>query len=132
MKLRVALLSLLKIYLIPLIGLLVITFFYAGCNEEDNSYNTPPPSSNPNTVSILYSSFNPGNKTVSVGTKVTWTNNDNIAHTVTSGTPGNPSGLFNSGNIAPGGTFEFTFSQAGEFNYFCNIHQSMTAKVTVQ
>jgi len=80
-----------------------------------------------NTVSIENFSFNPGEITVKAGTEVTWTNNDSTIHTVTSDT-----NAFQSGNIAPGATFKFTFSQAGTFSYHCSIHSSMTGKVIVQ
>ncbi len=33
-----------------------------------------------------------------------------------------PDGTFDSGSIATGKTFEFTFDQAGTYTYFCHIH----------
>jgi plastocyanin len=132
MKHKSEFVSLLKIYLVPLIGLLLITLFYAGCNE-DESTSPPPPPSNPNAVSIVSNTFNPANRSVQAGTTITWTNNDNVAHTVTSGTPQNPtSNIFDSGSIPPGGTFQHTFSQAGSFAYYCTLHPTMTAQITVQ
>lgn len=130
MKLRF-LLSVLKIYLIPILGLLLFTLFYTACSEEEST-NPPPPPPDSNTVLIQSSSFNPGTRTITAGTKVTWRNNDNIPHTVTSGTPGNSSGVFDSGSMAPGETFEHTFTQAGTFSYFCSIHTGMTASIVVQ
>lgn len=123
MKTRSIVISLLKIYLIPLIGLLLITLLYTGCNEEEST-GTPPPE-NPNEVLMQGSVFNPSNLTVSTGTIVTWRNNDNVAHTVTSST-------FNSGNIPPGGTFTHTFNDTGQFDYVCTIHPGMNGRVTVQ
>src|SRR5574341_1112351 len=82
-------------------------------------------------VSIVDFQFTPGNLTIAVGTSVTWTNNGSTTHTVTSGTPGSPSGLFDSGNRNPGQTFTRTFTQPGIFPYFCRIHTSMTATITV-
>jgi plastocyanin len=77
--------------------------------------------------------FNPAAKTISVGTTITWTNKDNTVHTATSGVPGTPDGLFNSGNLNNGGTFSFKFTTAGTFKYFCLIHGAMmTASITVQ
>lgn len=131
MKFRAEFISLLKIYIIPLAGLLLITLFYTGCSEDETT-NTPPPSDQ-NAVSIINLTFNPANRTVSAGTTITWTNNDNVSHTVTSGTPQNPTpNLFDSGSIPPGGTFQHTFSQAGTFAYYCTIHPNMTAQITVQ
>ena len=79
-----------------------------------------------NSVSIKGFAFSPASLTVSTGTTVTWTNNDSVTHTVTSDT-----GAFSSGNLDPGQTFSFTFSQAGTFAYHCSIHTSMHGTVTV-
>ncbi len=97
-------------------------------------------SSGDSSVTISPGSFSQGNKnfvpntlTVSTGTAVTWTNDDSTEHTVTSGsTPGGNSGAeFDSSPIAPGKTFQHTFSTAGTFDYHCNIHPFMTGKVVV-
>jgi plastocyanin len=109
-----------------------------GCSKSSNMYSytpspTPTPGKGTNTVSISGMAFNPASLTVAAGTTVTWTNNDAIAHTVTSDT-----GLFDSGSITAtggyggGGTFSFTFATAGTYNYHCNIHPMMTAKIIVQ
>ena len=72
--------------------------------------------------------FNPDDLTINVGDTVTWTNNDGMGHTATS-TDGPAS--FDSGNIAAGATWSFTFTEAGTYNYKCNYHSSMTAAITV-
>jgi len=70
---------------------------------------------------------------VSVGGTVTWTNDDTAAHTVTSGTPTDgPDGVFDSSIIMSGATFEHTFEEAGEYDYFCIVHPWMTGKITVE
>jgi plastocyanin len=69
--------------------------------------------------------------TVPVGTTVTWTNRDGVPHTSTSGVPGTPSDVWDSPQLGNSNSFAFTFNQAGEFPYFCRIHPSMTATVTV-
>lgn len=61
---------------------------------------------------------------------VTWTNNDTVTHTVTesSGTP-----AFDSGNVAPGQTYNFSFSVTVKtYTYHCSIHPYMTGTITVQ
>jgi plastocyanin len=73
---------------------------------------------------------------VKVGGKVTWTNKDSVQHTVTSGKAGSPdSGKeFDSGLtklINPGATFEHTFTKAGTFPYYCQLHPTMTGTVIV-
>ena len=116
--------------------LLFLAFHNYGCSKSDYSSNannnTPAPTAGSNEILIQGMTFVSGNKTISVGTTIKWTNMDNIAHTVTSGVPGSPSGVFDSGNINSQGTFSYTFNQAGVFNYYCKIHTSMTGTITVQ
>jgi len=68
---------------------------------------------------------------VTVGTTVTWSNDDIAAHTVTSGTFPEHDGLFDSSVFLSGTTFEFTFSDAGTFDYYCFVHPWMAGIVTV-
>jgi plastocyanin len=70
--------------------------------------------------------FKPKKLKITVGTTVTWKNNTTVTHTVTSDT-----GLFDSGPIAPGGTFSFTFTTSGTFKYHCSIHAFMHGSVVV-
>ncbi len=81
-------------------------------------------------VSIKNNAFNPSTLTVNVGDTVHWSNDDSTTHTVTSGTSPTPDGMFNS-TLAPGATFDFTFTTAGTFNYFCMIHPFMMGTITV-
>jgi plastocyanin len=78
-------------------------------------------------VSIENFNFTPAKITVKMGTKVTWTNNDSVAHTVTADSGTGPK----SDNISPGGTYSYTFDSVGNFAYHCNIHPDMTGSVTV-
>ena len=75
----------------------------------------------------------PAEVTVNVGDTVTWSNDDTAAHTVTSGTPTDgPDGLFDSSLFMAGTTFEYTFDEAGTFDYFCMVHPWMVGTVTVR
>jgi plastocyanin len=65
--------------------------------------------------------------TVSVGTTVTWVNNDTSTHTSTSN-----SAAFDTGSIAPGGSASFRFQSAGSFPYHCTFHPGMVATINVQ
>jgi len=87
---------------------------------------TPTTASSGNSVSIISFSFRPKSLTVKVGTKVTWTNQDNVTHTVTA-----DQGAFNS-SVDPGSSFSFTFTKAGSYAYHCMIHPSMMATIVVQ
>src|SRR5262245_35504311 len=71
--------------------------------------------------------FAPDDLAIGVGTTVTWTNGDSVAHTSTSDT-----GTWNSGTLAPGGRFSFTFQAAGTFSYHCAIHPGMIGTVVVR
>jgi plastocyanin len=77
-------------------------------------------------VTIQSNSFNPDSLSIKVGDTVTWTNKDSYDHTVTSDTA-----AFDSGGIASGATFSFTFNAEGTYSYHCSIHTSMTAKIIV-
>lgn len=78
-------------------------------------------------VKIDNFSFAPGTLTVPVGTLVTWTNRDDIPHTVV-GTEG----LFKSKVLDTDEKFSFTFGKAGSYQYFCSIHPKMTGRVVVK
>lgn len=78
-------------------------------------------------VDISGFAFVPPTLTVSVGTTVTWTNNDSSSHTIASN-----DNLFQSGTLAKSATFSHTFGQKGTFNYRCSIHPSMTGKIIVE
>ena len=78
-------------------------------------------------VKIDNFSFGPVAITVPVGTTVTWTNRDDIPHTVVS-----TEKVFKSKVLDTDEKFSFTFTKAGEYPYFCSIHPKMTGKVVVQ
>lgn len=65
--------------------------------------------------------------TVSVGTTVTWTNDDTMAHTVTG-----LDGSFDSNFLDPGASWSYTFTEPGEYEYYCLPHPWMRAKVVVE
>lgn len=73
-------------------------------------------------VSITDFAFSPATINVEKGTKVVWTNNDTVPHTVTSSS-------FTSGTLNPGETYSYTFTEDGTFNYSCNFHPQMKGKV---
>ncbi len=69
---------------------------------------------------------------VGVSDTVVWNNIDTVVHTVTGGSnDAGLSGAFDSGMLVPGSTFEFTFDDAGTYDYICIVHPWMTGIVTV-
>jgi len=76
--------------------------------------------------------FSPASLTINSGDTVEWTNADTAAHTVTSGSPANgPSGVFDSSLIMGGASFENTFDEAGDYDYFCMVHPWMVGNIQV-
>jgi plastocyanin len=79
-------------------------------------------------------SFSPENVTLVIGVNntVTWTNDDNAAHTVTStSVPSGASG-FNSNNLNPGAEFTYTFTVPGTYTYHCSYHPWMKGTIIVK
>lgn len=75
-------------------------------------------------VSIEDFDFEPESVTISTGDTVRWTNMDSVDHTVTGS-------IFDSGTLEEGDSYEFTFTEAGTFEYYCSIHPEMEGTVTV-
>jgi len=78
-------------------------------------------------VKIDNFSFGPQTLTVPVGATVTWTNRDDIPHTVVS-----TDGVFKSKVRDTDEKFSYTFTKAGTYPYYCSVHPKMTGKVVVQ
>ena len=87
----------------------------------------PSPATTATKVEISGFVFVPATVTVAVGTTVQWTNNDSVAHTVSS-----RDDVFDSGRLAGAATFSHTFTQQGTFEYYCKFHPSMTGTVIVE
>jgi plastocyanin len=126
---------------------LAVSIFMAACSGSNPSpsITTPSPTPSPaspapmstgatSNVSIQMGAavlgaraFQPSPVTVAVGTTVTWTNADSIAHTTTS-----DSNAWNSGTLGPGAHFDFPFQSPGTFTYHCAIHPGMVGTIVVQ
>ena len=63
---------------------------------------------------------------IGVNNTVTWINNDNMPHTVTS-----TNGIFDSGNLEAGQSFTYTFTKPGTYSYVCSYHSWMKGTVIV-
>lgn len=104
------------------------------------------PASGAAAIEISNIAFKPETMNVLRGTTVTWTNMDEgVRHTATSGEPGEravpgvqegseakPDGTFDGDMPDAGATFSFTFDEAGTYPYFCEVHPSMQASITVE
>lgn len=76
--------------------------------------------------------YYPEDIAIPAGTTIAWFNDDpGQLHTVTSGNPDGPSNIFNSDLIPYNSSFQYTFDEAGTFDYHCTIHPWRTGTVTV-
>jgi plastocyanin len=82
-------------------------------------------------VEIRMFQFRPGRLEIKAGTKVAWTNQDNITHTVTSGTPEARHGHFGQRLEGKGTAATVEFSEPGVYPYFCERHPSMRGEIRV-
>jgi plastocyanin len=80
-----------------------------------------------NAVTIDNFTFSPKELTVAVGTTVKWVNHDDIPHTVVE-----KKTTFRSKALDTDDSYSFTFTSAGEFDYFCGLHPHMVGKVIVR
>jgi len=107
-------------------------FFFAllifwSCSKTGGGYgNNGGGGNTSNKISMKNSIFSPSNLTVTTGGTITWTNDDNMVHTVTAN-----DASFNSGDIQPGGSYSRTFNATGVIGYYCMHHSGMTGTVTV-
>jgi plastocyanin len=83
-------------------------------------------------VTVQTFQFKPTPIEVPVGSKVTFTNQDDITHTVTSGTPESRDGKFNHHLAGKGATATVELTQRGVYPYFCERHRSMRGEITVK
>jgi plastocyanin len=79
-------------------------------------------------VKIDNFSFGPMTMTVAAGTTVTWTNEDDVPHTVVS----DDTKTFKSKALDTGEHFSYTFTKPGKYHYFCSVHPKMVAEIDVQ
>jgi len=71
--------------------------------------------------------YAPGNLQVAAGATVTWTNYDSAPHTATA-----KDGSWDTGILNKNETMAITLEEAGEYLYYCTVHPSMVARLTVQ
>ena len=114
-----------------------------GESSEDAAGDAARPAGGSDTaaVTVKLFMFDPSPLQIKAGTKVTWTNQDEILHTVTAGTRTydgegltkdiTPSGEFDLPLDGKGSTADFTFTETGTVTYLCKIHPGMDTEVVV-
>jgi plastocyanin len=78
-------------------------------------------------VHIRNEAFTPATLTVTAGQTVTFTNDDDDAHTITSTT-----GAFDSKGLDTNGVWRHAFDKPGVYAYFCELHPFMKGKIVVE
>ena len=124
---------------LPLIALAAAALALAGCGSSSSSSSTgstgssAPAPTTPTAASGLHVvikdlAFSPKAATAKVGQTITWTNQDQVDHTVSyvSGPK-----FKSSGSLGDGRTFSLKLTQAGVIHYVCTIHPFMTATLVV-
>jgi plastocyanin len=96
------------------------------CAQPADTTDTTETTAAEATVTIEDFAFNEATIEIAAGTTVTWTNNDTAPHTVTS-----TEGVFDSGRLDGSATFSFTFTEPGEYAYFCEFHPGMQGTIVV-
>ena len=110
------------LFLTSLILLSTINFIPYSNAFAQESVSISSGAANPNN----HETFVPPQISLSSGSTISWTNDDSLAHTVTS-----DEGLFDSGPISPGEIWDNTFDSPGQFTYHCLIHPFMTGKIII-
>ena len=114
-----------SVCIVGLLATVMVATLLLSAGSPGSSANTAEPASAE--VKVDNFSFGPATLTVAVGTTVTWTNRDDIPHTIVS-----TDKVFKSKVLDTDEKFSFTFSKAGAYPYFCSIHPKMTGSVVVQ
>jgi len=78
-------------------------------------------------VTIDNFTFSPATLTIAKGSKVTWTNQDDIPHTIVMLGAGVHSKALDTDN-----SFSYQFDKAGTFAYICGLHPHMHGEIVVQ
>ncbi len=95
--------------------------------ESVNQTSTVAESVSPKTYNVTVEnfSFNPAELNIKKGDTVIWTNQDSAPHKISGSS-------FQSGTLNKGGSFSYTFTTAGTFDYICSVHAYMSGKIIVE
>ena len=118
------------IALVVLSGFVLICSCTKGYNTSSSSAAMPMSNGGNMTmmvnVTIQNSGFMPDTLRITTGTTVMWSNMDSMMHTIT-----DAEGMLDSGNIAPGMSFQYTFASMGTYNYYTMPNTMMKGGVVI-
>ena len=107
---------------------LLLAFGLLMSSHLTSAASQPSESGNKYQINIDNFSFTPTTLTVPVGAKVTWTNKDDVPHTIVS----NNNAFPHSPALDTDESFSHAFTKAGTYEYYCSVHPKMLGKVVVQ
>ncbi|MBB6400818.1 plastocyanin [Methanococcus maripaludis] len=115
-------------YTYPVLLSIIFIVIFAGCQSEMPVVDSTTTFQNETTAVVLIEDFSykPAITTVKVGTTVIWVQKDSVRHTVTSN-----DGIFDSGLLSEGISWEYTFNEVGTYGYYCIPHPYMEGTVEV-
>jgi plastocyanin len=105
-------------------AIILTSMLYGGCTKETSGNDDS--NNDPHKIYMKNSVFSNTSLRVTVGTTVTWVNDDTQVHTVTA-----DDGSFHSGDMAVNASFSTTFNTIGTYPYHCNYHSNMTGTIIV-
>lgn len=127
------------------LSIALLSFTACGTPSQNTNETEAARSTERASVTIEGIAYAPATLTVDGGTEVTWTNDDPVHHTVTSGKqqtqgvpgvgkdkPAQPDGVIDGDLDGRGTTFSFTFDEPGSYEYFCQIHSGMSAVIVIK
>ena len=112
------------VWILGLLSTAMVAVLMLAAASSYSSANTSQPAATQ--INVDNFSFGPTTLTVAAGTTITWTNRDDMPHTIVS-----TEKVFKSKVLDTDEKFSFTFDQAGTYPYFCSIHPKMTGSVVV-
>jgi plastocyanin len=112
----------------PVVAIAVLAVLSAAASLSPNPWTAAAEAATPGkaTIKIANFDFGPATITVPAGTSVTWTNNDDDAHSVVADDK-----AFRSAPLDTGESYSFTFATPGAYAYHCGLHPQMHGKVIV-
>ena len=113
-----------KILIFLLMALFLLSSCSSGNNKENSQENNQESS---NTILIENFEFSPEQLEIPINAKITWIQKDSAPHDVTS-----INNEFKSPILNKDEEFSYTFTKAGDYNYYCRIHPSMKGKIIVK
>jgi len=118
--------------IINLIGLAAIILYMAACSNDTASTNQVTGMPNTYEITISKSGLNPETITITKGTTITWINKDAVIHEIRSGTPASPRTLFDSDIMQSRQTYKYTFTIAGTYEFYDEIHPALQGTIIVE